>query len=148
MFSLLFLSHLAQAEDVLVLPFHVEGMQNMDLAPHLENTLMDQLTLNRIGYVSPNQLTKEYGLRSFCSEINCLREMLFRPNSDLVIHGVLDCEENCSLSLFIYDGISDKPTYQKLFKGTYVQIKKQIPVVVAEISQYIVHQYELEYTEG
>lgn len=147
MFSLLLSSQLAFADDVLVLPFQVEGMTNINWTPHLENSLMDQLSLNRIAHVSPNQMTQEYGLRSFCVEAKCLREMLFRPESDLVIHGILDCQTECSLYLSVYDGFTEEPTYQKLTKGTYGHIKRQMPIVVAEISQYITKKYDLEYME-
>ena len=58
------------------MPFHVEGMTNMEWSPHLENSLMDQLSINRIDYVSPNQMTREFGQRTFCVEISCLREMM------------------------------------------------------------------------
>ena len=92
-------------------------------------------------------MTQEYGLRSFCVEAKCLREMLFRPESDLVIHGILDCQTECSLYLSVYDGFTEEPTYQKLTKGTYGHIKRQMPIVVAEISQYITKKYDLEYME-
>ena len=147
MLPLFFSSHFAMANDVLILPFHVEGMVNMQWSPHLENSLMDQLSLNRIGYVSPNQMTQEFGQRSFCIEATCLREMLFRPESDLILHGVLDCKEECSLYLSVYDGISEVPTYQKLSKGSYGHIKRQMPIVVGEIAQYLVKKYELEYLD-
>ena len=147
MLSLLFGSQFAMANDVLILPFHVEGMVNMEWSPHLENSLMDQLSLNRIGYVSPNQMTREFGQRSFCVETTCLREMLFRPESDLILHGILDCKEECSLYLSVYDGISEVPAYQKLSKGSYGHIKRQMPIVVADIAQYLVKKYELEYTD-
>ncbi len=148
MFSLLLSSQLAFANDVLVLPFQVEGMTNINWTPHLENSFMDQLSHNRIAYVSPNQMTQEYGLRSFCVEAKCLREMLFRPESDLVVHGTLDCQRECSLYLSVYDGFTEEPTYQKLTKGTYGHIKRQMPIVVAEISQYITKKYDLEYIES
>ena len=93
MLTLFLSSQLAAANDVLILPFHVEGMTNMHWTPHLENSLMDQLTLSRVAYVSPDQITREYGQRSFCVETDCLREMLFRPESDLVLHGILDCDK-------------------------------------------------------
>ena len=67
-FFILLSSQLAFADDVLVLPFQVEGMTNINWTPHLENSLMDQLSLNRIAHVSPNQMTQEYGLQSFCVE--------------------------------------------------------------------------------
>ena len=147
MLPLIFVSQFAMASDVLILPFHVEGMTNMEWSPHLENSFMDQLSVNRIGYVSPNQMTREFGQKSFCVEVSCLREMLFRPESDLILHGILDCKEECSLYLSIYDGTSEVATYQKLSKGTYGHIKRQMPIVVSEIAQYIVKKYELEYTD-
>ena len=47
----------------------------------------------------------------------------------------------------VYDGFTEEPTYQKLTKGTYGHIKRQMPIVVAEISQYITKKYDLEYME-
>ena len=58
MFSALLFSQLASANDVLILPFQVEGMTNIHWTPHLEHSLMDQLSLHRIAHVSPNQTIK------------------------------------------------------------------------------------------
>jgi hypothetical protein len=147
MFSALLLSQLAFANDVLILPFQVEGMTNIHWTPHLERGLMDQLSLHRIAHVSPNQLTQEYGLKSFCVDTDCIQEMLFRPESELVLYGMLDCQKECSLYLSVYDGFSEKPKYQMQSKGTYADITRQIPMLVAKVSQYINNKYDLESTD-
>ena len=75
-------------------------------------------------------------------EIICLFTLLL-----LTLLIICNCRENFNNYLSVYDGFTERPNYQKLTKGTYGHIKQQMPIVVAEIAQYITKKYDLEYTE-
>lgn len=145
MFALI-LSLNTLAKDVLVVPFHSEGLVDLEWLPSLEYATTYHLEQNRIDYISPDKIIKEYGKMSFCADRTCFEEMLFRPESDLILHGNFDCHIECSLVLSFYDGIKDTAAYQNKITGTFDNIFVEIPKIIGEMSKFAVENYKIEFS--